>query len=155
MMWSLPGYQVIMQHSCPQKYFLRSTYPSLPGSFKMPHSVHRCLRWHPWNSVIIETGWSRNFSCISLPHIPRHPVEMEHYRTGTNGIYYALTKWNYYLQGSDIIAHNDHNPIQKFLNSKMQTRKWTDGHWISTPITSPVYGYQVSATRQLTASNDW
>ena len=32
------------------------------------------------------------------------------------GIYYALTKWNYYLQVSDIVVHNDHKPLQEFLN---------------------------------------
>ena len=33
------------------------------------------------------------------------------------GIYYAVTKWNYYLQGSDIVVYNDHKPL------KMQTTK--------------------------------
>ena len=39
------------------------------------------------------------------------------------GIYYAVTKWNYYLQGSDIIVHNDHKPLQKFLNSNNANNK--------------------------------
>ena len=34
------------------------------------------------------------------------------------GIYYALTEWNYYLQGYDIIVHSDHKPPQKFLNGE-------------------------------------
>ena len=34
------------------------------------------------------------------------------------GVYYAVTKWNYYLQGSDIIVCNDHKPLQEFLNGK-------------------------------------
>ena len=25
-------------------------------------------------------------------------------------IYYTVTKWYYYLQGSDIVVHNDHKP---------------------------------------------
>ena len=29
------------------------------------------------------------------------------------GNHYAVTKWNYYLQGSDIVVHNDHKPLQK------------------------------------------
>ena len=33
-------------------------------------------------------------------------------------IYYAVTKWNYYLQGVDIIVRNDHKPVAKFLNGK-------------------------------------
>ena len=30
------------------------------------------------------------------------------------GVYCAVTKWNCYLQGSDIIVHNDYKPLQKF-----------------------------------------
>ena len=29
-------------------------------------------------------------------------------------VYYAVTKWNYYLQGSDIIVYNDHKPLRNF-----------------------------------------
>ena len=39
------------------------------------------------------------------------------------GIYYAVTKWNYYLQGSDIVVCNDHKPLQKFLNGKNANNK--------------------------------
>ena len=39
------------------------------------------------------------------------------------GIFYAVTKWDYYLQGSDIIVHNDHKPLQKFLNVKNADNK--------------------------------
>ena len=31
---------------------------------------------------------------------------------------YAVTKWNYYLQGADIIVMNDHKLLAKFLNGK-------------------------------------
>ena len=31
-----------------------------------------------------------------------------------HGVYYAVTKWNYYLQGFDIVVCNDHKPLQKF-----------------------------------------
>ena len=27
------------------------------------------------------------------------------------GVYYTITKWNYYLQGADIIVWNDHKPL--------------------------------------------
>ena len=33
-----------------------------------------------------------------------------------HGVYYAVSKWNYYLQGADIIVRNDHKPLTKFLN---------------------------------------
>ena len=39
--------------------------------------------------------------------------EQEAYR-----VYYAITKWNYYLQGADIIVHNDHKPLANFQNGK-------------------------------------
>ena len=34
------------------------------------------------------------------------------------GVYYAITKWNYYLQGANIIVQNDHKPLNKFINGK-------------------------------------
>ena len=39
------------------------------------------------------------------------------------GIYYAITKWNYYLQGTDIIVRNDHKPLAWFLNGKNANNK--------------------------------
>ena len=39
------------------------------------------------------------------------------------GVYYAITKWNYYLQGADIIVRNDHKPLIKFLNGKNADNK--------------------------------
>ena len=39
------------------------------------------------------------------------------------GIYYAITKWNYYLQGADIIVQNDHKPLAQFLNGKNTNNK--------------------------------
>ena len=45
------------------------------------------------------------------------------------GVYYTVTKWNYYLQGVDIIVRNDHKPLAKFLNGKIPTTELTDGDW--------------------------
>ena len=39
------------------------------------------------------------------------------------GVYYAITKWSYYLQGADIIVQNDHKPLNKFLNGKTANNK--------------------------------
>ena len=47
------------------------------------------------------------------------------------GVYYAVTKWNYYLQGADIIVHNDHKPLAGFLNRKNANNK-VNGWWIRT-----------------------
>ena len=40
-----------------------------------------------------------------------------------NGVYYAITKWNYYLQGANIIARIDHKALTKFLNGKNANNK--------------------------------
>ena len=39
------------------------------------------------------------------------------------GVYYAITKWNYYLQGADITVKNDHKPLTQFLNGKNANNK--------------------------------
>ena len=39
------------------------------------------------------------------------------------GVYYTITKWNYYLQGADIIIRNDHKPVAQFLNRKNTNNK--------------------------------
>ena len=38
-------------------------------------------------------------------------------------IYFAIKKWNYYLQGADIIVRNDHKPLARFLNGKNKNTK--------------------------------
>ena len=39
------------------------------------------------------------------------------------GIYFAIKKWNYYLQGADIVVRNDHKPLARFLNGKNENMK--------------------------------
>ena len=39
------------------------------------------------------------------------------------GVYYTITKWNYYLQRVDIIVCNDHKPLAKSLNRKNANNK--------------------------------
>ena len=34
------------------------------------------------------------------------------------GVYYVITKWNYYLQGTDITVKNNHKPLAQLLNGK-------------------------------------
>ena len=33
-------------------------------------------------------------------------------------VYYAVIKWNYYLQGAEVIVQNDHKLLARFLNGK-------------------------------------
>ena len=44
------------------------------------------------------------------------------------GVYFAITKWSYYLHGSDIIMHNKQKPLKKFFNGKKANNK---GNWWS------------------------
>ena len=39
------------------------------------------------------------------------------------GVYYAVTKCNNFLQGSDFAVQNDHKPLQKFQNGKIADNK--------------------------------
>ena len=39
------------------------------------------------------------------------------------GVYYAITKWKYYLQGANIIVQNDHKLLAQFLNGKNTNNK--------------------------------
>ena len=39
------------------------------------------------------------------------------------GVYYVISKWNYYLQGSNIIVCIDPKPLAKFLNEKNANNK--------------------------------
>ena len=39
------------------------------------------------------------------------------------GVYYAITKWKYYLQATDVIVRNDQKPLAKFLNGKNANNK--------------------------------
>ena len=41
----------------------------------------------------------------------------------TYGVYDTVTKWNYYLQGAEIIVRNDHKPLARFLNGKNANNK--------------------------------
>ena len=38
-------------------------------------------------------------------------------------VYYAVTKWNYYLQGVEVIIQNDHKLLARFLNAKNVNNK--------------------------------
>ena len=102
---------------------LEAPTSSLPRPFQGLHSVHRCLRWCLWSSVVTRIWWPRTSSCIFFHTF----TDTEWKRITTEqeacGIYYAMTKWNYYLQGSDIIVHNDQRPLQKFLNGKNANNK--------------------------------
>ena len=82
----------------------------------------------PWN-MHVEHNWSQEHVGTKFP-----VAFLSHTFTETQskwstpeqeayGVYYAIIKWNYYLQGSDIIVQNDHKPLAKFLNGKKTNNK--------------------------------
>ena len=64
------------------------------------------------------------------------------------GVYYAITKWNDYLWGTDIILQNYHKPLYKFLNGKMQKTRSIDGDWSYQFTISPLNGFLEHAIKQ-------
>ena len=42
------------------------------------------------------------------------------------GVYYVVTKWDYSLKGAEITVRNDHKPLTRFHNGKMQITKSID-----------------------------
>ena len=69
------------------------------------------------------------------------------------GVYYTITEWNYYLQGTDITVKNDPKPLAWFLNGKMLITRLTDGIRNSPLTISPLNGFQEPKTRQLIVSH--
>ena len=96
-----------------------------------------------------------NFQLLSYP---THSLKQKIWRTPEQeayGVYYTIPKCNYYLQGADIIVHNDHKPLAKFLNERMTITRSTDGDWNLWPTISLLSGYQEHETKLPTASPDW
>ena len=39
------------------------------------------------------------------------------------GVFYAVTKWNFYLQGAEVIVHDEYKLLPRFLNEKNTNNK--------------------------------
>ena len=72
------------------------------------------------STTLTGTQWNGISHSILVTYIHRNSekTEQEAY-----GVYYAITKWNYYLQGADNTVKNDHKPLAKFLNGKNTNNK--------------------------------
>ena len=77
-------------------------------------------------------------------------TEQEVYR-----VYYAVTKWNYYLQGDEVIVWNDHKPLARFLNRKKANNKVNRWGLELATYNITFEWYREPKTKQLTASPDW
>ena len=69
--------------------------------------------------------------------------------------YYAVTKLNYYLQGSDIVVCNNDKPLQKFMNGKNAGNKVNIWSFELTTYNITFEWILDPTTRQLTVSHDW
>ena len=96
-----------------------STHTMLPRSQQEGHSLYRCVRW-----CLFQEHDGTEFPIAFLVHTfletqrKWSSTEQEAY-----GVYYAITKWDYYLQGTNIIVWNDHKPCNKFFNGKNANNK--------------------------------
>ena len=93
-----------------------------------PYTVYTDTSDNACGAQLSETHDRTEFPVAFLPHTFTDTQrrwstpEQEAY-----GIYFAVKKWNYYLQGADIIVRNDHKPLAWFLNGKNKNARSTDG----------------------------
>ena len=92
------------------------------------------------------------FSCTHFLETQRKwsMTEQEAY-----GVYYAIIKWNYYLQGVDIIVRNDHKPLTKFLNGKNANNKVNRWGLEFATYNIILNGFLELAIKQLIVFHDW
>ena len=62
-------------------------------------------------------------SSLPITYVHRYSTKMEYTRTRSVWYLFCHQKWNYYLQGADIIVRNDHKPSAQFLNGKNENMK--------------------------------
>ena len=72
-----------------------------------------------WSSTFAGTQWHGNPNSFLITHtFTETQRKWSTTKQEAYGVYYAVTKWNYYLKGVEIIVRNDHKPLAKFLNEK-------------------------------------
>ena len=95
-------------------------YPNLEKKYIC---IHRCFRRCLQSTILTEHNGTE-FPVAFLSHTFTETqwkwsmTEQEAY-----SIYYAITKWNYYQKGADIIIRNDHKPLAHFFNGKNTNNK--------------------------------
>ena len=99
-----------------------STNIALSKSNKTYHHIYRCIRWCLWRTTVTGIWWNRIPNNFSFTYIYGQckwsTTEQKAY-----GIYYIVTKCNYYPQGAEVIVCNDHTPLARFLNGKNANNK--------------------------------
>ena len=98
--------------SLKQLYYITLTLTRDTSSIQM-HQMMPAECSYPRNTIVQNFQLPFSHTLFSETQRKWNMTEEETY-----GVYYAITKWNYYLQGVDIIVRNDHKPLTKFLNGK-------------------------------------
>ena len=101
-----------------------STYLVLPQSSKTIHSIYTDA-----SDDACRAQFSQEHDGLEFPiaFLSQTFTDMQRKWSTTEqkayGVYYAVTKWNCYLQGAEIIICNDHKPLERFLNGKNVNNK--------------------------------
>ena len=110
-------------HHETERFQHTSTNSMIPQPQQEIYSLHRCIRWCLQSSVNTGTWRHRVSNCLLISHFLETQRKWSTTEQEVYGVYYAVTKWNYSLQGADVIVRNDHKPLAKFLNGKSANNK--------------------------------
>ena len=86
--------------------------------------VYTDASYDAWGAQVSQEHDQTEFPIVFLLHTSMdtqrkwNTTEQEAYR-----VYYAVMKWNYYLQGAGVIVCNGHKPLARFLNRKNANNK--------------------------------
>ena len=75
------------------------------------------------STALAGTWWNGISHSLLVTYIHRNQWKWSTTKQEAYGVYCAITKWNYYLQGTDITVRNDHKPLARFLNGKSANNK--------------------------------
>ena len=100
-----------------------STTSMIPQPQQEIYSLYEHIRWCLGSSVDTRIWWYK-FPIAFLSHtFWETQRKWSITKQEAYGVYYVVTKWNYYLQGTDIIVRNDHKLLTKILNGKNANNK--------------------------------
>ena len=107
----------------PERSYNSSTNTTLPWPKPEIYSLHWCIQQCLQSTTLTRAQWHR----IPIAFLSHTFTETQCKWSTTEqeayGVYYAVTKWNYYLQGTNVTVCNDHKPLARFLNGKNANNK--------------------------------
>ena len=121
-MQNLPGHPYTKKHLSPLKKHSSKHPPYTTRPLKVLYSIHRHSRRHLWSTPVPGAWWTGIAYCFPLTHLHKNSRKMGHPWTG--GLWGLLCHNQVELPSRfSIIIHNDHKPLQKFLNGKNTNNK--------------------------------